>query len=166
MSSIQIAQDRAAQDQVAPNPMAGAPSRDQSAPIENLGARFVSRFVLSYESLIVWRRSMGTATFIQDETEFDALLAKASLLVVDCTATWCGPCKLVGPLMDRLADEYGDRAQVFKLDLDTNKTIAKRFGIKSIPAVMVFKQGELLETLIGVKPYEEFTSAVERHLAG
>lgn len=107
---------------------------------------------------------MGTATFIQDETEFDALLAKGLLLVVDCTATWCGPCKLISPLIDQLADEYRDRAQVFKLDLDTNKTIAKRFGIKSIPAVMVFKQGELLETLIGVKPYEEFSRAVERHL--
>jgi thioredoxin 1 len=107
---------------------------------------------------------MGTATFIQDETEFDSLLSNESLLVVDCTTTWCGPCKLVGPLMDRLVDEYGDRAKVFKLDLDTNKPIAKRFGIKSIPAVMFFKQGELMETLVGVKPYAEFSSAVDRHL--
>ena len=107
---------------------------------------------------------MGTVAFIKDETEFDSLLTNESLLVVDCTATWCGPCKLVSPLMDRLAEEYGDRAQVFKLDLDTNKPVAKRFEIKSIPAVMFFKNGELLETLIGVKPYEEFSSALERHL--
>ncbi|AVQ73961.1 MAG: thioredoxin [Microcystis sp. M015S2] len=107
---------------------------------------------------------MGTATFIQDETEFDSLLKSESLLVVDCTATWCGPCKLVAPLIDRLADDYRDRAKVFKLDLDSNKPVAKRFGIKSIPAVMVFKQGKLIETLVGVKPYEEFTAAVERQL--
>jgi thioredoxin 1 len=107
---------------------------------------------------------MGTATFIQNETEFDSLLANESLLVVDCTATWCGPCKLVAPLIDRLADEYGNRAKVFKLDLDVNKPVAKRFGIKSIPAVLFFKQGELLETLVGVKPYEEFSGAVERFL--
>ncbi|MBC1197610.1 MAG: thioredoxin [Microcystis sp.] len=107
---------------------------------------------------------MGTATFIQDETEFDSLLKSESLLVVDCTATWCGPCKLVAPLIDRLADDYRDRAKVFKLDLDSNKLVAKRFGIRSIPAVMVFKQGELIETLVGVKPYEEFTAAVERQL--
>lgn len=86
------------------------------------------------------------------------------MLVVDCTATWCGPCKLVAPLMDRLADDYSDRIKVFKLDLDNNKPVAKRFGIRSIPAVMVFKKGELMETLIGVKPYEEFTAAVERQL--
>ncbi|MBE9092023.1 thioredoxin [Microcystis aeruginosa LEGE 11464] len=107
---------------------------------------------------------MGTATFIQDESEFDSLLKSESLLVVDCTATWCGPCKLVAPLIDRLADDYRDRAKVFKLDLDSNKPVAKRFGIKSIPAVMVFKQGKLIETLVGVKPYEEFTAAVERQL--
>jgi thioredoxin 1 len=107
---------------------------------------------------------MGTATFIQDEAEFDSLLVKEPLLVVDCTAAWCGPCKLVAPLMDQLADQYGDRAKVLKLDLDANKPVAKRFGIRSIPAVLFFKQGELVETLVGVKPYEEFSSAVERFL--
>jgi thioredoxin 1 len=107
---------------------------------------------------------MGTANFIQDETEFDSLLTAESLLVVDCTATWCGPCKLVAPLIDRLADEYGDRAKVLKLDLDRNKPVAKRFGLKSIPAVLFFKQGKLMETVLGVKTYEEFTAAVERHL--
>ena len=107
---------------------------------------------------------MITATYIQDETEFDSLLANESLLVVDCTASWCGPCKLVAPLMDQLAGEYGDRVKVFKLDLDANKAVAKRFGIRSIPAVMFFKGGELIETLIGVKPYEEFSSALEKLL--
>ncbi|MBU6186080.1 MAG: thioredoxin [Synechococcales cyanobacterium] len=107
---------------------------------------------------------MVKAAFIQDETEFDSLLSSESLLVVDCTATWCGPCKLVAPLMDKLAEDYGDRIKVFKLDLDSNKSVAKRFGIRSIPAVMVFKQGEVMETLIGVKPYEEFKAAVDRQL--
>jgi thioredoxin 1 len=107
---------------------------------------------------------MGTATFIQDETEFDSLLKNESLLIVDCTATWCGPCKLVAPLMDQLADEYGDRAKVLKLDLDANKPVAKRFGVKNIPAVLYFKQGELVENLVGVKPYEVFHEAVEKFL--
>lgn len=105
---------------------------------------------------------MGTTTFIQDEAEFDSLVSNESVLVVDCTASWCGPCKLVAPLMDQLAGQYGDRAKVFKLDLDANQPIAKRFGIRSIPAVMFFKDGELLETLVGVKPYEEFSTALEK----
>ncbi len=103
---------------------------------------------------------MGTVTFIQDETELDLLLVNESLLVVDFTASWCGPCKLVAPLMDQLADEYGDQIKVFKLDLDSNKPVAKRFSIRSIPAVLFFKDGELTETLIGVKPYEDFSSVV------
>jgi thioredoxin 1 len=107
---------------------------------------------------------MGTATFIQDETEFDALLATGAVIVVDCTATWCGPCKLVAPLIDKLADDYEDRAKIFKLDIDTNKPIAKRFGLRSIPAVMFFNQGELVETLVGVKTYEEFSDALNRLL--
>ena len=104
------------------------------------------------------------AAYIQDETEFDALLETETVFVVDCTATWCGPCKLIAPLIDQLAEEYSDRAQVFKLDLDTNKPVAKRFGIRSIPAVMIFKQGELVETVVGAKPYEDFSSALAKYL--
>ena len=107
---------------------------------------------------------MSTTAFIQDEAELDSLLATEAVLVVDCTATWCGPCKLVAPLMDQLAAEYVDKAKVFKIDLDTNKPVAKRFGIRSIPAVLYFKQGELVETIVGVKSYEEFSSAVQRSL--
>jgi thioredoxin 1 len=107
---------------------------------------------------------MGTATYIQSETEFDSLIASEGLVVVDFTAQWCGPCKLVAPLMDRLASDYADRLQVYKLDLDANQSLAKRLGIRSIPAVMLFKKGELLETLVGVKPYETFTGAVDQHL--
>jgi thioredoxin 1 len=105
-----------------------------------------------------------SATYIQDEAEFDTLLETAPLFVVDCTASWCGPCKLIAPLIDQLAEEYSDRAKVFKLDLDANKPIASRFGIRSIPAVMIFKQGELAETLVGAKPYEEFSNALAKHI--
>jgi thioredoxin 1 len=107
---------------------------------------------------------MATATFIQDEAEFNSLLASEPLIVVDCTATWCGPCKLISPLIDQLATEYSDRAKVYKLDIDANKPIAKQFGLRSIPAVMFFKNGELTETLVGVQTYEMFTSTIERFL--
>ncbi|MEM6521354.1 MAG: thioredoxin [Cyanobacteria bacterium P01_C01_bin.70] len=107
---------------------------------------------------------MGTATFIENETTFDSLLTSEPLLIVDCTATWCGPCKVVAPLIDKLAGDYGDRAKVFKLDIDANSTLAQRFNIRSIPAVMFFKQGELVETLIGVKPYNTFTETLEKLL--
>jgi thioredoxin 1 len=100
------------------------------------------------------------AEFIKDEAEFDTLLAEGKVLVVDCTATWCGPCKLVAPLIEQLSAEYGDRAGIFKLDIDANKAFPKRFGLRSIPAVLFFKAGEKIETIVGVKSYEEFSLAL------
>lgn len=105
------------------------------------------------------------AAYIQNEAEFDALLSAESLFVVDCTATWCGPCKMIAPMIDQLADEYGDRAKVFKLDLDSNKEVAKRYGIRSIPAVMFFNQGDVAEILVGAKQYEEYSAALNKYLA-
>jgi thioredoxin 1 len=104
------------------------------------------------------------AEFIKDEAEFNALLGSANVLVVDCTATWCGPCKLVAPLIDRLSAEYGDRAQILKLDVEPNRALAKSLGIRNIPAVIYFKSGEKIETIVGVKSYEEFSLAVEKLL--
>ncbi len=104
------------------------------------------------------------AEYILDETALDNLLTSQPLVVLDCTASWCGPCKLVAPLMDQLAEEYGDQVTVVKLDIDQNKAIAKRFGIKSIPAVLFFKQGEQVDTVIGAKPYSEFSSTLAKYL--
>ncbi|NEP60089.1 MAG: thioredoxin [Symploca sp. SIO2G7] len=102
--------------------------------------------------------------FIPDEAALDSLLTSQPLVVVDCTASWCGPCKLVAPLMDQLAEEYSNQVTVVKLDIDNNKSVAKRFGIKSIPAVLFFKQGEQVDTVIGAKPYKEFSSTLVKHL--
>ena len=107
---------------------------------------------------------MSTATFIPDQAEFEKLKKNTSLLVVDCTATWCGPCKVIAPFIDKLAENFGDRAEIRKIDIDTNKPLAKQFGLKSIPAVLFFKQGELVETMIGVKTYEEFSATIEKYL--
>lgn len=104
------------------------------------------------------------ADYIQNEAEFDQLLGSEALLVIDCTATWCGPCKLVAPLIDQLADEYSDRAKVCKVDLDANREVANRYEIRSIPAVMFFKQGEVAETLVGKKPYEEYAETLTKYL--
>lgn len=100
------------------------------------------------------------AEYIQ-EAEFQAALTGDVPFVVDCTASWCGPCKLVSPLMDRLAASYGGKAKVVKLDIDKNRAIAKEYGIRSIPAVLMFKNGELIESIVGVSPYERFSEALE-----
>lgn len=106
---------------------------------------------------------MTKAAFVEN-IEFEQLITSEVPVVVDYTATWCGPCRVIAPLMDRLAEEYEGRAKVFKMDIDQNKDNAKKFGIRSIPAVLIFKQGEVAERLIGVAPYETFSEALEKHL--
>jgi len=104
-----------------------------------------------------------TAPYIQD-SDFEELLSLDQPLVVDCTATWCGPCRLIAPIIDKLAMEYDGRAKVVKLDIDKNKASAKKFGIKSIPAILIFKDGEMVEHLVGKAPYETFSEALEKYL--
>ncbi|MGB7087519.1 MAG: nucleoside monophosphate kinase, partial [Phormidesmis sp.] len=82
----------------------------------------------------------GAARFI-DEAELNRLMEKEPALVVDCVASWCGPCKQVSPLIDQLAEAYGDRASVVKLDFDNNRQVSKRFGLKGMPSVMFFRAG-------------------------
>jgi len=106
---------------------------------------------------------MTKAAFVQG-TEFDELLTKAIPIVVDFTATWCGPCRVIAPLIDQLAKEYEGRAQVVKLDLDQNKDTAKKYSVRSIPAVLIFKNGEVVENLVGKASYETFSQALEKHL--
>lgn len=104
-----------------------------------------------------------TVNYTQD-AEFETLLADSELVMVDCTATWCGPCRKISPLMDQLSEEYEGRAKVVKLDVDENKATAKKLGIRSIPAVLIFKDSNLVETIVGVSPYEIFRDALEKHL--
>ena len=114
----------------------------------------------------------SSAPLIGDEAELNALLAHEPHLVVDCMASWCGSCKRVAPLIDRLAETYSEagassaanNVAVMKIDFDANRGITKRFGLKGIPAVMFFKQGELVETLTGVKAYSEYDAAITRLL--
>ncbi|MDF5730220.1 MAG: thioredoxin [Rhizonema sp. PD38] len=106
---------------------------------------------------------MKTVEYIQEQ-EFDSLLTSNELVVIDFTATWCGPCKMIAPLIDKLAQEYDGRALVVKVDLDENQNLAKRLSIRSIPVVMIYKNATLMETIVGVTPYETFTAAVTKLL--
>lgn len=103
------------------------------------------------------------ANFVNHD-EFEQLIKDNKLVVADYTATWCGPCKVIAPLIDKLATEYSDRATVVKIDIDQNQAAAKKYGIRSIPAVLVFRDGEVVENTFGSQPYETYSNIVETHL--
>ncbi|MBE9039387.1 thioredoxin [Oscillatoriales cyanobacterium LEGE 11467] len=96
--------------------------------------------------------------------DIEKILSDRGLVVVDCWASWCGPCQVIRPLIDRLSQEYGDRIRVVKLDVEENKEFVKKVGLRSIPAVLVFQDGKLMENIVGVAPYHRFSRAVEQYL--
>jgi thioredoxin len=124
----------------------------------------VSAAEVARELVQLGQEETGATKLIHDEAELDALLAQEPHLVVDCMASWCGSCKQVAPMIDRLAQAYGDRITVTKIDFDVNRQITKRFALKGLPAVMFFKDGERVETLTGVKAYPDYSAAAARLL--
>ena len=104
---------------------------------------------------------MTTVTQVE-ESNFETLLASEKLVVVDFTAKWCGPCRKITPFMEEIAKTYEDSVEVVKVDVDQSKPLAKKYTIRSIPAVLFFKNGDVVETIVGVQPYEKFVSTIDK----
>jgi thioredoxin 1 len=105
------------------------------------------------------------ASQLQDK-DFDLKVTQSKgLVLVDFWAEWCGPCKVVGPIIDGIAEDHGDSVKVFKMDVDSNPDTPTRFHIRGIPTVILFKDGLPVEQIVGSYPREVFEKAVEGHLA-
>ena len=85
-------------------------------------------------------------------------------VLVDFWAEWCGPCKAIGPSIEQLATEYAGRAKVYKVDVDREGEIAQRYGIMSIPALLVFKGGKVVDQMVGALPKQHIAALIERAL--
>ncbi len=83
-------------------------------------------------------------------------------VLVDFWAEWCGPCKMLTPVIEELSDKYDGKARIAKVDVDTNQQIAMQFGIRSIPTVMVFDKGQIVDTLIGVRPKADYEASLDK----
>jgi thioredoxin 2 len=97
---------------------------------------------------------------ISDQTFNQEVIGVSSPVLVDCWAPWCGPCRMVAPVLDQLAAEYAGRVKIVKLNVDENPQISAQYAIRNIPTLLLFKDGKQINTLVGALPKAE----IERHL--
>lgn len=100
-----------------------------------------------------------------NDQNFEEVVLKSELpVVVDFWAEWCGPCRALGPVFSKLAQELADKAKFAKLDVDNSPTTASRFKVRGIPTVIVFKNGEVIDTMVGYDGKDRLKSMLEKHL--
>ncbi|MDR3142418.1 MAG: thioredoxin [Tannerellaceae bacterium] len=99
------------------------------------------------------------------ENNFDQLVNSGKPVVLDFWAEWCGPCRMLGPIIDDLAEEYTGRVTVGKIDVDSNHELVSKFGIRNIPTVLFFKDGKMTDKLVGAAQKPAFVEKIEALLA-
>jgi thioredoxin 1 len=88
----------------------------------------------------------------------------SGLVLADFWATWCGPCKMIAPVLDELDAEMGDKVKIVKLDVDENPQTAANFGVMSIPTLLVIKNGEVVDKVVGFQPKEALAGVLQKHV--
>lgn len=95
---------------------------------------------------------------------FDSLIKEYEFVILDCWAPWCGPCRMLSPVIDELAGDYGGKVVFGKLNTDENRAIAQRFGIMSIPTLLFIKNGHHVDTIVGAVPRGVIESKIREHM--
>ncbi|KQM11249.1 thioredoxin [Methanomassiliicoccales archaeon RumEn M1] len=106
---------------------------------------------------------MTANVIVVEPGRLDEAIEQNNNLIVDCWADWCGPCRMLSPIIDRLAEDYAGKVSVAKMNVDENQAEVQRFKIMAIPTVLFFKDGQLVDQMVGVSPKEEIEDRIRQH---
>ncbi|MCF8303672.1 MAG: thioredoxin [Bacteroidales bacterium] len=99
------------------------------------------------------------------DSNFEELVLKSDkLVIVDLWAEWCGPCRMVGPIVNEIGDEYEGKVVAGKLDVDSNPNVTAQYGVRNIPTILFFKNGEIVDKQVGAVPKSVLVGKLEKHL--
>ncbi len=107
---------------------------------------------------------MSAAAAVTDSTFKEEVLDNEVPVLVDFWAPWCGPCRMVAPVVDEIADQYDGKLKVVKVNTDENPQIASQYGIRSIPTLMIFKDGQKVDMVVGAVPKSTLSNTLEKYL--
>ncbi|KAL3508673.1 hypothetical protein ACH5RR_028074 [Cinchona calisaya] len=127
-------------------------------------ALFVKSEMNSFFSFVRLSLKLENVPAVKDDTWQSLVLDCDSPVLVEFWAPWCGPCRIIHPVIDELAKEYAGKLKCYKVNTDDSPGIATRYGIRSIPTVMVFKNGEKKDTVIGAVPKQVLNTCIEKFL--
>lgn len=102
---------------------------------------------------------------VTDKDFGEQVLRSETPVLVDFWAEWCGPCRALGPVIESLSEDFAGRVRIAKVDVDANQEVAARYGIRSIPTVILFDKGQIVDTFVGVRPKGDYAAAIERAVA-
>ena len=100
-----------------------------------------------------------------NDADFETVVVQSDIpVLVDFWAPWCGPCKMIAPILDEIAPEFTGKAKIVKINVDDNQLVAGQFGVRSIPTLLLFKNGQLVATQVGALPKNQLAAFINQHL--
>ncbi|NNM00095.1 MAG: thioredoxin TrxA [Gammaproteobacteria bacterium] len=107
---------------------------------------------------------MSNVVHVSDNSFENDVLESNKPVLVDYWAEWCGPCKMIAPILDEVSSEYGDKIVVAKLDVDQNQSISQKYGIRGVPTLMLFKEGNVVDTHVGALSKSQLTAFIDSNI--